>query len=244
MLHTHIFWRVSLALVMAAVTSETMAQSGGPIGNVDLVEVWAYGTPPGSERDAIFRGHQVVSNETIETVRGGFMHVTFVDGTTLSLGESTTLLLDEIVYDPNATDSMVAAFSSGLFHLVSGDMDEENVLLETPAMAIGLRGTDIVVQVDDAGNTDLAVRDGSATATPTAGGDTVVVNTGQTASGSPGDTTIVVINGLPNFATSGLPTANRGRRNLGGASGDEHGFGGGMGSSGDSDSDSDPNGQR
>jgi len=70
--------------------------------------------------------------------------------------------------------------------------------------------------------------------------DMVIVNAGQTATGSPGDTTIVIIDGLPGFATSDLPSATSGRRNLGGASGDDHGVGGGM-SSGSSSSSSSPN---
>ncbi len=233
-----------VAICLAALTIGQSANAVDGIGAVDLVEVWAYGTPPGGERDAIFRGHQVYTDETIETVRGGFVHMTFVDGTTLALGESTMLVLDDFVYDPNAADNMVADFAGGLFHLVSGDIDKGAVLISTPAMAIGLRGTDIVVQVGDDGTTDLAVIDGSVTATPTAGGPAVDVNAGQTVSGSPGDTTLILVNGLPNFATRDLPTATKGRRNLGG--GDRSGgtAGGGSGNSSDvggSDS-SDPNG--
>ena len=225
-------------LALAAFGGTGAAHADEAIGSVDLVEVWAYGTPPGSERDAVFRGHGVVVQETLETVRSGFLHVTFVDGTSLALGESTTLVLDEFVYDPDATgDSMIAELAGGLFHLVSGDLDNEGVILETPALAIGLRGTDVVVRVAEDGTTDLAVRGGAATATPTAGGDTVVVNTGQTATGSPGDTTVIVVDGLPNFATRDLPTATEGRRNIGGASGGDRGTGSGTRGSGDSDSD-------
>jgi FecR protein len=238
------FCAAVMSAAVGAMTYAGTAPAAEGIGNVDLVQVWAYGTPPGSGRDAIFRGHAVVASETIETVRNGFVHVTFVDGTTLALGESTVLVLDDFVYDPNASDSMVAEFASGVFHLVSGAIDEENVVLQTPALAIGLRGTEIVVRVDDNGTTDLAVLGGSATARPTAGGDMVIVNAGQTATGSPGDTTIVIVNGLPGFATSGLPSATSGRRNLGGASSDDHGFGGGMSSGSSSASDPDPTGQQ
>jgi len=228
----------ALALAAGFLVWSTPADSADPIGDVDFVQVWAYGTPPGSGRDAIFRGHRVVSNETLETVSQASLQVTFVDGTTLALGESTTLVLDEFVFDPNASDSMVAQFANGLFHLVSGAIDEETVRIETPAMAIGLRGTDIVVKVDDEGNTDLAVRSGNATATPTAGGETVVVEAGQTASASPGDNTIILVSGLPSFATTGLPAGGAGFRNLGGGAGDagtgtpSPGSFGGMGDSG------------
>ena len=212
--------KTALALAMGLTTWSGSAGAAGPIGDVDVVDVWAYGTPPESGREAVFRGHQVVANETLETVRQAYLHVTFVDGTSLALGESTVLVLDEFVYDPNASDSMVAEFANGVFHLISGAIDEDTVRIETPAMAIGLRGTEIVVKVDDDGNTDLAVRGGSATATPNAGGETVIVGAGQTASGSPGGTTIVIVDGLPDFATTELPTGSSGYRNLGGGSGD------------------------
>ena len=233
------FLLAPLVLALSAIGGTGTGHADEAVGNVDLVEVWAYGTPPESERDSVFRGHGVVVQETLETVRSGFLHVTFVDGTTLALGESTILVLDEFVYDPDSTgDSMVAQLASGLFHLVSGDLDNEGVVLETPALAIGLRGTDIVVRVGEDGTTDLAVRGGAATATPTAGGDTVVVNTGQTATGSPGDTTVILVDGLPNFADRDLPTATKGRRNVGGASGGDRGSGDAAnpGSGGDSDS--------
>lgn len=215
------------------------AQGLEGIGNVDLVEVWAYGTPPGGVRDSIFRGHQVFTDETIETVTDAYVHMTFVDGTTLAIGESTVLVLDDFVYDPNAPDSLVADFSGGLYRLISGDIDKETVLIRTPGLAIGLRGTDIVVQVAEDGTTDLAVLDGTATATPTAGGETVDVNAGQTATGKPDDPTVILTNGLPAFATTDLPTGTRGTRNLGGGAGpDRSGVGGDSDGGGDSSSSS------
>jgi hypothetical protein len=242
-----------MAAAVAALFFAGSPRAADAIGEVDLVQVWAYGTPPQSERGAIFRGHQVVANETLETVKNGLVQVTFIDGTSLALGESTTLVLDTFVYDPDADDSMVAELTNGLFHLVSGDIDHEGVVLETPALAIGLRGTEIVVRVGEDGMTELAVREGTATATPTAGGDMVIVEAGQTASASPGDTEVVLLDGLPGFAVSGLPSGNRGRRNLGGATGSGEGSGvgnlggagfgasaGGVSGGGDSDNGNDP----
>lgn len=211
---------VSLGACLMVLAGAVEAQGPESIGNVDLVEVWAYSTPPGGARDSIFRGHQVFTDETIETVTNAYVHMTFVDGTTLAIGESTVLVLDSFVYDPNASDSLVADFTGGLYHLISGDIDNESVLIRTPGLAIGLRGTDIVVQVAEDGTTDLAVLEGTATATPTAGGETVDVNAGQTATGSPGIPTVVLTNGLPAFATTDLPTGTRGTRNLGGGAGE------------------------
>lgn len=227
---------LSLGACLMALAGTAQAQGPESIGNVDLVEVWAYSTPPGGLRDSIFRGHQVFTDETIETVTDAYVHMTFVDGTTLAIGESTVLVLDSFVYDPNASDSLVADFTGGLYHLISGDIDKETVLIRTPGLAIGLRGTDIVVQVADDGTTDLAVLEGTATATPTAGGETVDVNAGQTATGKPGDPTVVLTNGLPAFATTELPTGTRGTRNLGGGRGDGRSGVSGGGDSGDSSS--------
>ena len=229
-------YALPLGVFLTLLTDVAHAQGLEGIGNVDLVEVWAYGTPPGGARDSIFRGHQVFTDETIETVSNAYVHMTFVDGTTLAIGESTVLILDDFVYDPNASDSFVAEFSGGLYHLISGDIDKETVLIQTPGLAIGLRGTDIVVRVGDDGTSDLAVLGGTATATPTAGGDTIDVNAGQTATGKPGDTTVVITNGLPAFATTDLPTGTTGHRNLGGGTGGGRSGVSGGGSSGGSSS--------
>ena len=227
---------LSLGVCLMVLAGTAQAQAQESIGNVDLVEVWAYSTPPGGARDSIFRGHQVFTDETIETVSSAYVHMTFLDGTTLAIGESTVLVLDSFVYDPNASDSLVADFTGGLYHLISGDIESETVLIRTPGLAIGLRGTDIVVQVAEDGKTDLAVLDGIATATPTAGGETVDVNAGQTATGSPGNPTVILTNGLPAFATTDLPRGTRGTRNLGGGTGEGREGVGGDGDSGDSSS--------
>lgn len=190
-----------------ATTPPAMAQN---IGEVELVRVWAYGTPPGGNRNDLRRTMPVQSGELVETVRTGELRIAFADGTTLGLGSQSSVLLDEMVYNGTQADSLSLELTSGFFHFVTGDIAKEAVRITTPAMVIGVRGTDLAISIDQDGNTEVGVRDGIATATPTAGGDTVTVGTGQTVSASPGDRSVGVSDGLSPAAGGTMPGAGVG----------------------------------
>jgi len=179
------------------------------IGEVERLAVWGYGTPPGGSRGDLFRGSPVASGELVETVRGGEMLILFVDGTTLGLGGSSAMVLDELVFDPNSTDVMQIQLTQGFFHFVTGDIDKEAVEIVTPSMVIGVRGTDLAISVGDDGSTELGVRDGTATAAPAADGtpvgDRVDVAAGNTASAAVGDKAVAVSPGLSGAASGAMP---------------------------------------
>jgi len=77
-------------------------------------------------------------------------------------------------------------------------------------MVIGVRGTDLAISIDAEGNTEVGVREGEAEATPTAGGDSVSVPEGSTASASPGDRDVGVSKGLSSAARGTMPGAGSG----------------------------------
>lgn len=194
-------------LTLAMLITPLAAQE---IGEVEVVNVWAYGTPVGGPREDLNRNSPVYTDELLETVRTGELRIRFIDGTTLGMGSESTLVLDELVFDPAAADSMKLALASGFFHFVTGSIEKEAVLITTPSMEIGLRGTDLAISVDADGRTELGVRDGIATATPAAGGETVEVAAGQTATANLGDFSIGVSNGLSGSAQGTMPASGTG----------------------------------
>lgn len=103
-------------LVWAANAAPAAAQAN--IGAVRSVTVYAYGTPEGDDRGALFARTRVFAQERIETVRTGGLNIEFVDGTVLRLGSSSDLILDEFVYDDDTeTGQLVANVGKGAFRL-------------------------------------------------------------------------------------------------------------------------------
>ena len=208
---------LALAALLVLSATEGRAQE---IGEVEVVRVWAYGTPPGGERGDLFRSNPVHQGETVETVRNGELRVRFADGTTSGLAGDSTIVLDELVYDGGAGDVLAIELSQGFFHFVTGDIAPEAVQISTPAMVIGVRGTDLAIAVGEDGATELGVRDGTAVAAPAAGGDAVDIAAGNTATAEPGDRSIGVSPGLSALATGAMPGGGfGGLGNQGGGSG-------------------------
>ncbi len=69
------------------------------IGDVELVRVWAYGTPVEQSRGDLLVEQAVFSDEVVETVRDGALHLRFADDTAFRLGSNSRAVLDKFVYD-------------------------------------------------------------------------------------------------------------------------------------------------
>ena len=141
--------------------------------------MYAYGTPEGEPRNALFARGRVFASERIETVRTGGMQIDFVDGTVLRLGSSSDIILDAFVYDPDSgTGQLVANIGKGAFRFVTGKLGGPNFKVVTPTAVIGVRGTDFVVRVGEDGATQVAVLDGEVEMAALEGAaDAVVVTT-------------------------------------------------------------------
>ncbi|MEQ9639441.1 MAG: FecR family protein [Alphaproteobacteria bacterium] len=178
MRHLKTIGAAALAACLAAGAAQ--AQS---IGSVQLVEVWAYGTPPtGGKQDRYVRD-QVVANELVETVANGAMHLMFSDGSELRLGSASTATLDSFVYDPGAGGGeMTVNMTRGAFRFISGKINKSAVKLRTPTALIGIRGTDLLINVDPFGATVVSVIAGTVTVQNANGGGEASVSAGQAVS--------------------------------------------------------------
>src|SRR3954471_19140077 len=76
-----------------------------PVGDVEQVTQDAYGTPPDAARAAKRRGDDVVYQEALETLRRSAMQVKFNDGSKLTLGANSKVLVDAFVYEPGNDQS-------------------------------------------------------------------------------------------------------------------------------------------
>lgn len=97
-------------------------------------------------------GQQVVEGDTLRTAPDGRLGVTLKDGTRLSLGGRTELRVDTFTYAP-AQGRMALALRllRGVTAYLSGRIAQlapGAVKIETPTSVIGIRGTHLVIGID------------------------------------------------------------------------------------------------
>jgi hypothetical protein len=132
-----------------------------PIGDVEAVQQDAYGTAPASAREAKHRGDGVVYQETLETLRKSGMLVKFNDGSKLTLGANSKVMVDSFVYAPgDANSKALISIPAGALRYVTGAMPKGQTTIDTPTATMVLRGTNVKVATDGS-NTMLVVDEGS-----------------------------------------------------------------------------------
>jgi hypothetical protein len=155
------------------------AASTTPVGDVELVQDEAFGTPPAAAREAKRRGDGVVYQETLETLRKSGMLVKFNDGSKLTLGENSKVLVDNFVYAPgDANSKALISIPTGALRYVTGAMPKGQTTIDTPTATMVLRGTNVKVLADDT-NTLLVVDEGSVSVHNKLTGEDTVVEEGD-----------------------------------------------------------------
>jgi len=133
-----------------------------PVGDVEAVQEDAYGTPPDAAREEKHRGDDVAYQEMLETLQKSGMLVKFNDGSKLTLGANSKVLVDAFVYEPgNAESKALISLPTGALRYVTGKMPKGQTTIDTPTATMVLRGTNVKVVSDDSGNTLLVVDEGS-----------------------------------------------------------------------------------
>jgi len=168
---------LGFALVAGAVSMPAMAQGDVEVGKVVVWHMGAYGTRVGAvERSPLYLHDAVYSDETVETVRKGVVKLQFLDETELHIGESSAVTLDRYVFDPSANSGeMAISFGKGVFRFISGQINRDDYTINTPAAAIGIRGTNLGIAVAGNGRTTIDVFGGVIGVTPTGTGQTTEV---------------------------------------------------------------------
>jgi len=96
-------------------------------------------------------GDPVFQGDLVETGSGGAVGIVLADQTTFSMAEDGRIVLDEMVYDPGTQEGSVSLSAlEGVFTFVSGELaktDPEAMTVETPMATIGIRGTQLGVDL-------------------------------------------------------------------------------------------------
>jgi hypothetical protein len=131
-----------------------------------------------TQSESLFFNRTVYAEERVETGAEGNTKLRFLDGTSLTVGSKSTLVLDKFVYDPQTGAGEAAiSFGKGVFRFVTGQIrTKEAVTLRTPTATIAIRGTHLILTVHADGSAELAVVDGGVLVRPCGTGAPVAAN--------------------------------------------------------------------
>jgi hypothetical protein len=107
----------------------------------------------GKDTIQIVKGTEIKTNDKIET-KNGKVKIVFKDDTNVTVTESSSLIIDDFVYDPKSGAGRLGLkAAAGTVRYVSGSIakDPKNVKINTPTAAIAVRGTDFVMAVSETG---------------------------------------------------------------------------------------------
>lgn len=120
--------------------------------------------------ETVQRGSPVLPGDRLDTADGGMVHIRFIDGALVSLRPGSRLWVEDYRYDPSQVAKSLVRFrlDRGVARAISGAAAEgakERFRLNTPLVAIGVRGTDFVVRTSDEA-TSAAVNQGAIVMAP------------------------------------------------------------------------------
>lgn len=101
----------------------------------------------------VIRGAKIQVGDVLKTAEGGHLHIRFVDGALVSLRPASHLQVEAYQFNSDRPADSTVKFTlvAGSVRAISGKAAEsakERFRLNTPFVAIGVRGTDFVTRVD------------------------------------------------------------------------------------------------
>ena len=165
-------------LVAGVLACATAAAQPQAVGHVSLVIGVAQVVRADGVREVLRRGSSIMVGDRLETTANGHVHIRFVDNGAVSVRPESVLEVQSYKYDAQnpAVNEVRLRLDQGTSRSISGaatEADKNRFRLNTPIAAIGVRGTDFIVQSDPTGVratvADGAIVLGPLSATCTAG---------------------------------------------------------------------------
>ena len=112
------------------------------VGVTAASNIDAMGKPPVSPARDLDTGVEVYFQEVVSTDTNGRAQLLFQDGTALTVGPNSDLVIDQYVYDPTTgIGEMAIDISKGVFRLVGGKISKNNpIFFNTPSATVAIRG--------------------------------------------------------------------------------------------------------
>ncbi len=137
--------RKAVIMTALAAIAPAMAETAMPVGKLERAknQVTARTSDQDTARTLVVT-NPLFQNETVTTGANARAELRLSDDTSLIMGEKSTVLLDEFVYDANG--SAVINLATGAMRFVSSLSGHPGKLtIKTPVATIGVRGTDFWV---------------------------------------------------------------------------------------------------
>ena len=180
-------WGIRIVL-MAFATALAAGSAWARVGVTSVTNGDPLGQPPAQPERVLRVGVDVQANERITTKADDRAHVVFLDGTALTIGPNSALVIDRYVYDPDRKAGDIALnVTRGTLRFVGGTISKNNeVTIKTPSATIGIRGGILTLSVSDSGattanflyGTSMRVTALGATQTATRNGSEITVPSG------------------------------------------------------------------
>ena len=124
-------WAQSIGKAVSAVPSATYSEGAAP----RTIEV----------------GTEFEQNDRIVTDKNGAAEIEFADGTSLTIGANSEIVLDKMIFAGGKAKNATVNVVRGTLRFVTGSSDHSAYQIKTPVATIGVRGTviDIALEKDD-----------------------------------------------------------------------------------------------
>ncbi|MBF0195630.1 MAG: FecR domain-containing protein, partial [Magnetococcales bacterium] len=150
------------------------------IGKVTKISGEVTATNKAGEVRVLKDGDEILTGETLETAKGGMLELSFTDGATFQLGESSSSLMD-IQQNGSLESSFSVSLLSGTISYASGDSASDNFTIKTPSSVISIQDGSFQAEVGSDGRTTVVNNSGSMEVSDTAGNNSVTINEAGTA---------------------------------------------------------------
>src|SRR5215471_12413909 len=193
---------LSLSLLSAAVVMVLPSEGAfARVGIASVVDGEPMGLPPGGTQRVLRVGIDMNADEKVTTKADDRAHLVFLDGTSLTIGPNSEVVIDKYVYNPEKkTGEMALKMQRGTLRFVGGIISKTSeVKVDTPSASMGIRGGIFTVTVTALGAT---------TANFLYGLSFSVTSQGVTETTTTPGTRIIVTPGSPPTPPSPIPPAN------------------------------------
>ena len=113
------------------------------------------GTPPAQKERILRVGVDIAVNERITTRTDDRAHLVFLDGSALTVGPSSDVMIDRFVYDADRkVGDLAMSATRGVFRFVGGAISKKTeVVVRTPTSSVGIRGSIMTIAIGGDGTT-------------------------------------------------------------------------------------------
>ncbi|MBI4425320.1 MAG: FecR domain-containing protein [Elusimicrobia bacterium] len=155
-----------------------------PVASVGALEGSAqYQAQGAGAWSALTQGQKLGSKDAVKTAAGAKVTLAFSDGSKLQIGGNAVFAIDDL-----QSKKMGVSLTIGLLDAWVAKLKGRRFTIRTPTAVASVRGTQLQVNVDAAGHTDVFCFSGGLDVAPPTGGQAVFVEAGKTVKADAGGT--------------------------------------------------------